>query len=58
VRFFVGRSRGEVIGLFMAMLELVRQRKVRVRQESVEGGIVLGIAEADDETAAPPPGRD
>jgi chromatin segregation and condensation protein Rec8/ScpA/Scc1 (kleisin family) len=59
VKFFVGRSRGEVIGLFMAVLELVRQRKVRVRQDSVEGGILLGLSDEKDEAAPvegePPP---
>lgn len=30
---FAGRSRGEAIGLFLAMLELVRQRRVRVYQD-------------------------
>lgn len=54
VRFFSGKTRAEVIGLFMAMLELVRQRKVRVKQDAVDGGIVLGLSEPDPtETAAP-----
>jgi len=30
---FAGRSRGEAIGLFLAILELVRQRRVRVYQD-------------------------
>ncbi|MEM9084059.1 MAG: segregation/condensation protein A [Planctomycetota bacterium] len=30
---FEGRSRGEMIGLFLALLELVRQRKVHVRTQ-------------------------
>lgn len=52
VRFFTGRSRGEVIGLFMAMLELVRQRRVRVKQDDVNGGIVLALSEEDPDAAA------
>lgn len=36
---FTGRSRSEMIGLFLAVLELVRQRNVRIRQ--ADGGIVL-----------------
>jgi segregation and condensation protein A len=51
VRFFEGKTRAEVIGLFMAMLELVRQRKVRVRQDAAEGGIVLGLGEGDETQA-------
>jgi segregation and condensation protein A len=42
---FAGRSRGEMIGLFLAMLELVRQRRVIVRQEDEHGRIVLKLAE-------------
>ena len=30
---FEGRTRSEMLGLFLAMLELVRQRKVTVQQE-------------------------
>jgi segregation and condensation protein A len=34
---FEGRSRSEVIGLFLAMLELVKQRRIGVRQVEDEG---------------------
>lgn len=37
-----GRTRGEMIGLFLAILELVRQRTIRVRQD--EPGIVVEAA--------------
>jgi segregation and condensation protein A len=50
VRFFTGKTRIEVIGLFMAMLELVRQRKVRVKQDiSDHGGTAIVLALADPE---------
>ncbi|MBX3405679.1 MAG: segregation/condensation protein A [Phycisphaeraceae bacterium] len=48
---FAGRTRSEMIGLFLAMLELVRQRRIAVRQESSRGTIYLGL-EADDEPQA------
>jgi segregation and condensation protein A len=48
---FEGRSRLERIGLFLAMLELVRQRQVVVKQESALAGIVI-------ELNADPPGED
>jgi len=40
---FEGRTRGEMLGLFLALLELVRNRRVRVRQEGEE--IVVGLRE-------------
>lgn len=47
----VGRTRAEAIGLFLATLELVRQRRLRVRK--LEGGdISLELREPDAETAA------
>lgn len=45
---FAGRTRGEMIGLFLAMLELVRQRKVIVRQDPDQQQIMLSIR-VDDE---------
>ena len=38
---FAGKTRSEAVGLFLALLELVRNRKVRVRQDVTEGSIVL-----------------
>lgn len=35
--FFVSRTRSEMVGLFLALLELVRNGKVAVRQEKSEG---------------------
>ena len=55
---FVGRSsRSELIGLFLATLELVRQKKIRIVQELAGGSIHLELrpqpqraAEHDDQT--------
>ena len=38
---FLGRSRGEMIGLFLALLELIRQRRVRATQERPFSPILL-----------------
>ncbi|MCC7388300.1 MAG: segregation/condensation protein A [Phycisphaerales bacterium] len=51
-RLFLGRKRSEVLGLFLALLELVRNRRVRVRQDDATGEIVLGLRE---EEPGPPP---
>jgi segregation and condensation protein A len=49
---FVGRSsRSEMVGLFLAMLELVRQKKVRVAQEQVGGPIQLELRSDRDDVA-------
>ncbi|MFN7020594.1 MAG: segregation and condensation protein A [Phycisphaerales bacterium] len=45
---FRDRSRSEMIGMFLAILELVKQQRVLVRQEAIVGegsGIVLELAE-------------
>lgn len=46
---FTGRKRGEMIGLFLAMLELVRRRQLRVRQEAPGGLIVVGLRDPGEE---------
>ena len=51
---FTGRSRSEMIGLFLAMLELVKQRRIAFRQDGIKGGIFLGLAEEDDAVQAAP----
>lgn|GEM_PF-306574 len=43
---FVGRNRGEMIGLFLALLELIRQRRVRVRQDSPSATILVTLLDA------------
>lgn len=50
---FAGRSRAEMIGLFLAMLELVRQRRICVRQEDADGRILLALA-AEEAAGAEP----
>ncbi|MDX9910840.1 MAG: segregation/condensation protein A [Phycisphaerales bacterium] len=47
---FEGRTRGEMLGLFLAMLELVRRRAVRVTQDGPGGAIVLELGERSDLT--------
>ena len=42
-RVFEGRNRSEMIGLFLALLELVRQRRVRVTQPAREEEIVMRL---------------
>lgn len=50
--FFEGRAnRGELVGLFLATLELVRQRRIRVVQDRTAGQIRL-ILVSDQELAA------
>jgi segregation and condensation protein A len=44
---FVGRRRNEMIGLFLAMLELVRRRAINIRQESLRGEIFVRVADAE-----------
>lgn len=44
-QIFTGRARNEMLGLFLALLELVRNRRVRVRQEQASGEIVVGLRE-------------
>ena len=48
-QIFTGRARNEMLGLFLALLELVRNRRVRVRQEETTGEIVVGLREAEPE---------
>ncbi len=65
---FRGRSRGEMIGLFLATLELVRQRKVKVLRGEAAGDpdqLELQLQPQDDwldpdrvETDAPPAWQD
>lgn len=49
-----GRTRGEMIGLFLATLELVRQHKVRVIQDRVHDDILLEHREEIEAPAAAP----
>jgi segregation and condensation protein A len=51
---FKGRTRSEMVGLFLALLELVRNRKVGVRQDRIEGQILLRQREESEAGAAEP----
>lgn len=62
---FQGRPRVEAIGLFLATLELVRQRRIRVRQDRLHDDILLEPAPSEsesdsdsDEGQMPPPGAE
>ncbi|MEM6458464.1 MAG: segregation/condensation protein A [Planctomycetota bacterium] len=63
-QLFVGRrSRSEMIGLFLATLELVRQRRVAVAQDPAGGEVRLSLRpppgpEDDAERPAAPPAAD
>lgn len=43
VGFFQGRTRSEMLGLFLAVLELVRRRAISVQQDAENGSIVIGL---------------
>lgn len=48
-QIFAGRARHEMIGLFLALLELVRNRRVRVQQDAESGEIVVGLRAEEGE---------
>lgn len=50
--FSTAAERTEVIGLFLALLELIRQRRVQAKQERIGGTIYLVRLEEVEETAA------
>lgn len=43
---FEGRSRSQLIGLFLALLELIRRRRIRVEQDRAFGTIVIFLLDA------------
>lgn len=49
---FLGRGRGELIGLFLALLELIRQRRIRVSQERPFAPILIHLLDATPLDAA------
>jgi len=51
---FRGRSRGEAIGLFLALLELARNQRVSVKQERADDEIEIELVAAQAQTAAVP----
>jgi segregation and condensation protein A len=52
-RVFEGRSRLDRIGLFLALLELAREQRVRVRQDRAEDAIEIELRDAPAASAAP-----
>jgi segregation and condensation protein A len=46
-RIFTGRNRGEMIGLFLALLELIREKRVRVAQNDPLEDISLVLLSAE-----------
>jgi len=52
-QIFVGRhNRSEMVGLFLATLELVRQKKVAVLQDKPGGNILLSLRPAEEQLQA------
>jgi segregation and condensation protein A len=50
---WIGRTRADVIGLFLATLELVRQRRITVVQDRIHGEIMLQLNADPQEQPAP-----
>lgn len=48
---FTGRTRGEAIGLFLAMLELAREQRVAIRQDRINGTIEIELELGEPATA-------
>ena len=55
---FVGRNRGELIGLFLALLELIRQRRIRATQDRPFGPIHIVLLDATPLDELPEPAAD
>lgn len=51
---FVGRKRSEMIGMFLALLHLMKNRLVSVRQDKIEGQIYLAPRDPDAVDLAAP----
>ncbi len=47
---FAGRTRSQMVGLFLALLMMVRDRKVMVRQDKIDGAIYLGVQTGGSQT--------
>ncbi len=50
-RIFSGRPRGEIVGLFIALLELTRQNRIRVQQDDLDRQIVVHLRSPDADGA-------
>ncbi|QOJ01509.1 MAG: segregation/condensation protein A [Phycisphaeraceae bacterium] len=55
---FKGRTRAQAVGLFLALLTLVRDRRVVVRQDLHDGTIVLEAGAGVEPAASPEPGME
>lgn len=44
---FTGRSKAEAVGLFLAMLELMKQQRLHARQDAIHAEIYLSVVPAD-----------
>lgn len=49
---FTGKTRSQAVGLFLALLVLVRDRKVAVAQDKIDGSITLTVATPSEAEAA------
>lgn len=54
-RIFDGRTRGQMVGLFIAMLELVRRRAIAFRVDHGDGRIFVRLRPHEDATPATDP---
>jgi hypothetical protein len=55
-QIFTGRTKkSELLGLFLAMLELIRRRRIFIRQEKSFGEIHVFLRNQQDEPAGTPP---
>jgi hypothetical protein len=53
-QIFAGRQqRGEIVGLFLAMLELIRQKRLVIQQDKLFGEIYIFLRKEEEEV---PPG--
>ena len=51
---FKGRTRGEAIGLFLAMLELAREQRIGIKQDKINGTIEIELELGKPAPGAPP----
>jgi segregation and condensation protein A len=51
-QIFEGRTKAEMIGLFLALLELIRQDRVRIEQEDIFAPIIVHLLDATPVTEA------
>jgi segregation and condensation protein A len=52
-RIFAGRTRSEMIGLFLAVLDLVRRNRLQVRQDRIAGQVSLALAPTERDSIPP-----